>query len=111
MIAGKDAWKPGEAKNSWLTGTAAWNYFAITQSILGIQPDYNGLIVDPCIPPDWKGFKVKRKFRGTTFNIKVENPDNVSKGVKELRINGVFVEGNRIPLQEKADCEVMLIMG
>jgi len=64
MIAGKDAVNYGEAKNSWLTGTAAWNYVAISQAILGIQPDYDGLRIDPCIPPDWDGFTAIRQFRG-----------------------------------------------
>ncbi len=111
MIAGKDAYKPGEAKNSWLTGTAAWNYFAITQFILGIKPDYDGLIIDPCIPSDWKGFKVQRKFRGTTFNIEVSNPDMVSKGVKELWIDGIKTEGNKIPLTDKKECAIKVVMG
>ena len=74
MIAGKDAYKPGEAKNSWLTGTASWNFYAITQYILGIQPDYDGLNIDPCIPKNWKGFKISRKFRGTHYKIEVQNP-------------------------------------
>ena len=84
MVAGKDAFKPGEAKNSWLTGTASWNFYAITQFILGIQPDYDGLIVDPCIPTNWKGFKVTRKFRGATYRIEIQNPESKSKGVKSV---------------------------
>ncbi len=111
MIAGKDAFKPGEAKNSWLTGTAAWNFFAITQHILGIQPGYDGLIINPCIPKDWDGFKVTRKFRGTTFNIEIQNPNQVSKGIKELWVDGVILEGNKIPLQNKKSCEVKVVMG
>ncbi len=111
MIAGKDAYKPGEAKNSWLTGTAAWNYFAITQYILGIQTDYNGLIINPCIPKDWDGFTVRRKFRGTSFQIEVSNPDHVSKGVKELWIDGVKTEGNTVPVIQKETCRVKVIMG
>ncbi len=111
MIAGKDAYKPGEAKNSWLTGTAAWNYFAITQYILGIQTDYNGLIINPCIPKDWDGFTVQRKFRGTSFQIEVSNPDHVSKGVKELWIDGVKTEGNTVPVIQKETCRVKVIMG
>ncbi|MGA9269565.1 MAG: glycosyl transferase, partial [Lutimonas sp.] len=67
MIAGKEAFKPGEAKNSWLSGTASWNFYAITQYILGVQPDYEGLRIDPCIPKDWNGFKMTRKFRGATY--------------------------------------------
>ncbi len=88
MIAGKDAPNPGEAKNSWLTGTAAWNYYAITQCILGIRPGYDGLLIDPCIPNDWNKFVVTRKFRGATYIIEIENPSNVSKGVKCITLNG-----------------------
>ena len=111
MIAGKDAFKPGEAKNSWLTGTAAWNFFAISQFILGIQPDYDGLVVNPCIPKDWAGFKIARKFRGTTFNIEIQNPDKISKGVKELWVDGIKTEGNKIPVQNKKECNVIVVMG
>jgi cellobiose phosphorylase len=111
MIAGKDAWKPGEAKNSWLTGTAAWNFFAISQHILGIQPDYNGLIVNPCIPKSWNGFSVQRKFRGTEYRIDVSNPNHVSKGVKELWVDGERMEDNRVAVQEKAVCKVKVVMG
>ena len=67
MIAGKDAPTHGEAKNSWLTGTAAWNYFAITQHILGIQPTHDGLKVDPVIPSSWTGFTARRRFRGVAI--------------------------------------------
>ena len=88
MVAGKDAFKPGEAKNSWLTGTASWNFYAITQFILGIKPDYDGLIIDPCIPENWKGFKITRKFRGATYLIEIQNPDGISKGVREVIVDG-----------------------
>ncbi len=98
MIAGKDAFKPGEAKNSWLTGTAAWNYYAITQYILGIQPQYSGLKVEPCIPKEWDGFEISRKFRGANYIIKISNPDHISKGIKKLVVNGKEIEGNVIPL-------------
>jgi cellobiose phosphorylase len=112
MIAGKDAFKPGEAKNSWLTGTASWNFYAITQFILGIQPDYDGLIVDPCIPTNWKGFRVNRKFRGAEYHIEVQNPNGVSKGVKEIIIDGKSQASNLIPLFEDGeDHEVTVIMG
>ena len=111
MIAGKDAYKPGEAKNSWLTGTAAWNFFAISQFILGIQPKFDGLAIDPCIPAGWNGFSVQRKFRGTTYQIRVENPEKVSKGVKELWVDGEKLEGNVIPVQTKKECKVKVIMG
>ena len=98
MIAGKDAFKPGEAKNSWLTGTAAWNYYAISQHILGIKPQYNGLMIDPCIPSDWDGYKVKRTYRGHTYEISISNPGHISKGVKKLIVDGAVVNGNVIPL-------------
>ncbi len=111
MIAGKDAWKPGEAKNSWLTGTAAWNFFAISQYILGIRPGYDGLIIDPCIPAAWDGFQIKRKYRNTEYLIEVVNPDHVSKGVKELWINDEKTEGRTVPLTEKKTCRVKVIMG
>lgn len=98
MIAGKDAYCPGEAKNSWLTGTAAWNYFAVTQYILGIRPQYDGLLIDPCIPSDWKSFTVIRRFRGTTYEIKVSNRNGMMKGVKQIRIDGKSLSGNILPL-------------
>ena len=98
MIDGKDAYCPGEAKNSWLTGTAAWNYFAVTQYILGIRPQYDGLLIDPCIPSDWKSFTVIRRFRGTTYEIKVSNRNGMMKGVKQIRIDGKSLSGNILPL-------------
>jgi cellobiose phosphorylase len=111
MIAGKDAWKPGEAKNSWLTGTAAWNFFAISQHILGIQPDYDGLIVNPCIPKEWDSFSVQRKFRGTDYHIKILNPFHISKGIKEIWIDGILNKEAKIPIQSKKSCEVLVILG
>jgi cellobiose phosphorylase len=112
MIAGKDAFKPGEAKNSWLTGTAAWNYYAITQYILGIKPNYGGLVIDPCIPNHWKGFKISRKFRGNLFHIEVENPKQVSKGIASITVNGQPVSGNEITLNKQIKSyQVKVIMG
>mgnify|MGYP000646595550 FL=1 len=94
MVAGKDAARPGEGKNSWLTGTAAWMWYAITQFILGIKPSYEGLEINPCIPSDWKGFNVKRKFRGAKYHITVKNPDGVCKGIKSVTVDGQPIEGN-----------------
>lgn len=111
MIAGKDAFKPGEAKNSWLTGTAAWNYYTITQYILGIRPSYEGLIMDPCVPADWDGFQLSRKFRGTSYQIEVVNPNHVMKGVKELWIDNKKVDGNLVPLSSNEHCQVKVVMG
>ena len=93
MIAGKDAARPGEAKNSWLTGTAAWNWYAITQFILGIKPAYDGLEINPCIYPEWKEYQVKRKFRGAEYLITVLNPNGVCKGVKSIEVDGQPIEG------------------
>lgn len=111
MIAGKDAHKPGEAKNSWLTGTAAWNYYAITRYILGIRPQYNGLMIDPCIPKEWKGYQVTRKLRGATYHIHISNPSGVCKGVKKIKVDNVEVEGNVIPLAKPGTYQVEVIMG
>jgi cellobiose phosphorylase len=111
MIAGKDAFKPGEAKNSWLTGTAAWNYYTITQFILGIKPSYKGLQIDPCIPADWKGYTISRKFRGATYQIEVKN-SGAMKGVKKIVVNGKEIEGNIIPMQPEGSVNtVEVIMG
>ena len=97
MVAGKDAVRHGEAKNSWLTGTAAWNFITISQWILGIKPDYTGLKVDPCIPKSWDGYKVMREFKGAQYEINIQNPNHVSKGVVSLVVDGNKVEGNIIP--------------
>ena len=97
MIAGRDAATPGEAKNSWLTGCAAWTFLTVSQGFCGIQPDYNGLRLDPCIPSAWPGFKVTRRFRGATYRIAVTNPSGKTNGIARLTVNGRAVEGNLIP--------------
>lgn len=97
MVAGKDAVRHGEAKNSWLTGTAAWNFITISQWILGIKPDYKGLKVDPCIPKAWDGYKIMREFKGANYEISIQNPNHVSKGVKSLVVDGEVINGNIIP--------------
>lgn len=107
MTAGKDAAKPGEAKNSWLTGTAAWNWYAITQFILGIRPSYDGIEISPCIPKEWDGFKVSRKFRGADYEIEVKNPSHVNRGIVRLTLNGVAVEGTSIPVQPVGSVNVV----
>ncbi len=98
MIAGKDAGRFGEAKNSWLTGTAAWNFVAVSQYMLGIIPDYDGLKIDPSIPSEWDGFKATRQFRNATYQISVSNPSHVSKGVKSVTVDGNAIEGNILPV-------------
>ncbi len=112
MIAGKDAKRHGEAKNSWLTGTASWNFVAISQYILGIIPDYEGLKVDPCIPEAWDGYKLTRKFRGNTYNITFKNPEHISKGVKSVVVDGVKINGNVLPVFEAGtEHEVEVVLG
>ncbi len=111
MIAGKDASRFGEGKNSWLTGTAAWNMVAISQYILGIQPDFDGLKVDPSIPHEWDGFTATRQFRGATYNITVKNPDHVCKGVKAMTVDGKAVDGNVIPVCDGGVHEVEVVLG
>lgn len=97
MIAGKDAANPGEAKNAWLTGCAAWTFLTVSQGFCGIQPDYTGLRLDPCIPTDWPEFQVTRKFRGATYDITVKNPSGKSKGIASLVVDGQTIPGNVIP--------------
>ena len=112
MIAGKQAFKPGEAKNSWLTGTAAWNFVAISQYILGIRPQFDGLLIDPCIPRSWNEYTVFRKFRGVEFKIAVKNPDHVCKGVKTITLDGHPLSSNKIPmLKTGTQHEVEVILG
>ena len=109
MVAGKDSFKPGEAKNSWLTGTASWNFYAISQFILGIQPDYDGLKVDPCIPAKWDGYEITRKFRGATYLIKVENPNHVNKGVIKVTIDGNIYKLNVLPLFKEGTTHSVIV--
>ncbi len=112
MIAGADAVRHGEAKNSWLTGTAAWTFVNVSQYILGIQPDYAGLKVDPCIPSRLDGFKVTREFRGAVYHIDVQNPNHVEKGVVSMTVDGGSVAGNIItPVDGKKEYHVTVVMG
>jgi len=113
FITGKEhPYHFGRARNSWLTGTAAWSFVAISQYILGVRADYDGLIVNPVIPREWESYTVYRKFRGKDFYIEVKNPDKVSTGVKELRVNGELLEGNLIPLDVmREENQVEVIMG
>ena len=109
MVAGKDAAKPGEGKNSWLTGTAAWNWYTITQFILGVKPSYNGLQIEPCIPSAMKEYTVSRKYRDAEYTIKVSNPNAVQKGVKQLVLDGKSIDGNCVPYSAgKHTVEVVL---
>jgi cellobiose phosphorylase len=98
MIAGRDAATHGEAKNSWLTGTAAWNYVAITQWILGIRPTFDGLQIAPVIPKDWTGFEATRIYRGVTYHITVKRQGEGNQ--VSLTVDGAAIDGNIIPVKE-----------
>jgi len=112
MIAGKDAKRHGEAKNSWLTGTAAWNFVAVSQYILGIRAELDGLRVDPCIPTQWNGFTVRRSFRNALYEITVENPHHVSKGVRTIVADGKEIAGNVLPVYNDGNKHIiMVVMG
>ena len=100
MIAGRDAARHGEAKNSWLTGTAAWTFVNLSQAILGVQPSYDGLSIDPCIPEGFGDFTLTRRFRGATYYFDVKNPNNVEKGVAYLEVDGKHVDGNVVPVED-----------
>ena len=112
MIAGRDAKNHGEAKNSWLTGTAAWTFYNVSRYLLGIMPDYDGLIINPCIPDTFKNFTVTRKFRGDTFIIDVDNTAGVQKGVKSVTVDGELICGNVIKASgENKTRKVTVVMG
>lgn len=102
----------GLGRNSWLSGTASWTYQAAAQYILGIRPDYDGLRVDPCVPSAWKHFKVRRIFRGCRYEISVDNPHGVSKGIASMKVDGKIVSGNLIPLcNDRGVHRIEVVMG
>src|SRR5581483_10605389 len=108
MLAGKDAPRVGEAKNSWLTGTAAWNLVAICQYLLGVRPEFDGLFVKPCIGPESPELTITRKCRGAEYRIRVKNSGS---NVARLTVNGKAIEGNLVPYARPGetvliDCEV-----
>ena len=112
MVAGADAKFHGEAKNSWLTGTAAWTFVNVSQHILGVYPTHKGLSIDPCVPKGFGDFELTRKFREGTYNIKVVNPDNVEKGVKSITVDGKAVDGCVVPYEKgKTQYDVIVTMG
>ncbi len=112
MIAGKDAPSFGEAKNSWLTGTAAWTFLSISQAILGVKPTLDGLRIDPCVPSGCKGFTLTRQYRGAVYEITVNNPEGAQHGVKELRVDGELFQGDLIPVSAPgATVRVEVLLG
>lgn len=111
-VLGKEHPQFGLARNSWLSGTSSWTYQAATKNILGIRPQMEGLEVNPCIPADWKGFKVKRKFRGAIYNISANNDAGVNRGVKSILVDGKEIEGNIVPIfSDGKEHTVELVMG
>jgi N,N'-diacetylchitobiose phosphorylase len=98
FLAGSEHRIPGEARNSWLTGSASWNYVAAAQYLLGLRPEYAGLAVDPCLPRAWDGFTAIRRFRGTTYEIAVKNPNHVCKGIASITVDGRKIEGQILPV-------------
>jgi cellobiose phosphorylase len=96
MIAGRDAATPGEAKNSWLTGSASWHLTAISQWILGVRPELGGLRIDPVLPPTWPGFTARRRWRGATYEIVVHQEPGVGGRVQRLVVDGTSVEGSLV---------------
>jgi cellobiose phosphorylase len=102
----------GLGRNSWLSGTASWCFQAATKFILGIRPECQGLVIDPCIPKNWPGFKIKRKFRGALYHIEVKNPKSINKGVQEILLDGKKVQGNTLPMPEAGkEYKVNVLMG
>jgi len=109
---GREHRKFGKCAGTWLTGTAAWNYVAISQYILGIRPEWDGLVVDPRVPPDWKEFSAVRIYRGATYEIHVTNPNGVSRGVGAVSVDGEPIEGNVLPtFPEGTRHRVEVLMG
>ena len=106
MIAGKDAVRMGEAKNSWLTGTAAWNYLAVSQYILGIRPEFEGLRIAPCLSKNITECKIERKYRGTLYNINIANNNT---GKIEITADNGTVNGN-IVFSDKPVCYITVNM-
>jgi cellobiose phosphorylase len=112
MVAGKDAPRFGEAKNSWLTGTAAWTFVSISQYILGVRPVFDGLLIDPCIPSDMKGFTVTRHFRGADYHITADNSAGAEKGIKSITVDGKTHQGNVLPVFSDGKIhKIVVIMG
>lgn len=110
FIVGRDHTAFGTARHPFMTGSSGWAYYAATQYILGIQPDFAGMKIDPCIPADWKEFHVHRKWRGATYEIHVMNPYGVEKGVKQILADGKPVD--YLPVMEEGSvCHAEVIMG
>jgi N,N'-diacetylchitobiose phosphorylase len=110
FIMGRDHTAHGRARHPFMTGTGGWAYFVATRYMLGIRPEFDYLLIDPCIPSDWKSFYVDREWRGAVYHITVQNPDGVMKGVNSIKLNGTSV--TRINAQPRgSENEILIIMG
>ena len=104
--------RPGNTRTSWLSGAGTWSYYSITQYMLGIRPQYNGLLIDPCIKSDWDGFKVERRFRGNMLNIEVKNPAHICKGIEYIEVDGKRIDSCVIPADLLKDgTSIVAVMG
>lgn len=110
FVVGRDHTAFGEARHPFMTGSSGWAYYAATQYLLGVRPDFDGLVVDPCIPRDWKEFSVNRKWRGAEYQIHVTNPNGVEKGVVSITVDGKQVD--KIPAMPAGTvCRAEVVMG
>ncbi len=110
FIMGKAHTAFGRARHPFMTGTGGWAYFSATRYMLGIRPQFDELIIDPCIPGEWNGFKAQRKWRGATYKIEVENPSHVMKGIKEISVDGIKVDKINIG-EDGRTYNVKVVMG
>jgi len=111
FVMGRDHTAHGRARHPWLTGSAGWAYYAATHYMLGVRLSFDGMIIDPCIPEEWEEFEITRIWRGATYNITVQNPNGVQKGIKELILNGRVVEGAIKPQKAGTHNTIVAIMG
>jgi N,N'-diacetylchitobiose phosphorylase len=111
FVMGKDHTAFGRARHPWLTGSGGWNYTAVTRWLLGVRLGFDGMIVDPCVPSDWKEFEIQRQWRGASFRILVKNPEEVEKGVRGMTLNGMPIVGSIPPQAAGSIHEVVVTMG
>jgi len=111
FVMGRDHTAFGRARHPWLTGSGGWNYTAVTRWILGVRLSFEGMVIDPCIPADWKEFQVVRQWRGATYKISVKNPEGFEKGVKTVALNGTPIQGAIPPQAAGSVNEVLVVMG
>ena len=95
-VNGKESYRPGEAKNSWLTGTAAWNFYAVSQAMLGVKPQLDGLMIDPCLPSHIRELSIHREFRGNVYEIAIHNLSGGEKGAVRVNVDGQAIQGQTV---------------